>query len=416
MKGRVGRGIACGQLLCLSTFSGIGGLDLGLERAGFRIIGAIENDAAARRSLAINRPRLPYLKPHDIDEVARELLPRHLGLREEELALLAAGPPCQPFSKAAQWSGTGARGMADSRANCLHGLLMLVERFLPRALLIENVTGFVRGRNSARPFLERGLAAVNLQSGTSYRPFFRVLNAAEFGVPQRRKRAFVIAFRDGAVPAWPSATHRDRPVRAWDALQSVLPEYAPEPKGRFAGLLPSIPEGQNYQHFTDRGDGPTLFGYRCRYWSFLLKLAKAEPAWTVPANPGPSTGPFHWDSRPLAPGEILRLQSFPSCWKLEGGYRVQVRQAGNATPPLLAEILGQSIVTQLVGADHRERSPTLEIKRSAYVPPPTPARPVSNEYMALAGQHASHPGAGMGPRPRPRISPGRQGEELNKDN
>ena len=392
--------IAAGQLLCLSTFSGIGGLDLGLERTGFKIIGAIENDAAARRSLALNRPRLRYLEPHDIDDVARELLPRHLEIEDEELALLAAGPPCQPFSKAVQWSGTGARGMADSRANCLHGLLTLVEWFLPRAVLIENVTGFVGGRSSALPIVESRLSEINHRTGARYKLSCRVLNAVEFGIPQRRRRAFVIALRDGGEFAWPRVTHRDRPVRARDALQSVRLDAPPVSGGQFAGLLPSIPEGRNYQYFTERGDGSALFGYRRRFWSFLLKLAKAEPAWTVPASPGPATGPFHWDSRPLAPEEILRLQSFPCSWKLGGSQREQIRQAGNATPPLLTEILGRSIAMHLHERVYSELAPTLAIPRSACVPPPTTPRPVASEYMTLSGQHEPHPGEGRGPSPR----------------
>ena len=410
----MGEGVVNGQLLCLSAFSGIGGLDLGLEHAGFSIIGGIENDAAARRSLALNRPQLPYLRPHDINEVASHLLPHNLGIAEGELALLAAGPPCQPFSKAAQWSRTGARGLGDHRSGTLHGLLTLIERLLPHAILIENVPGFVKGNRSALPILEERLAAVNCRSGTRYRLACRVLNAAEYGVPQRRRRAIVIAFRSGASPTWPAATHHGCPVRAWDALHDVRPATPTAPSGRFASLLSSIPEGQNYQYFTERGEGPSLFGYRRRYWSFLLKLAKVEPAWTVPANPGPATGPFHWDSRPLAPEEILRLQTFPSFWRLDGTYREQVRQAGNATPPLLAEILGRAIATQLCGKKILG-DPTLAITRSEFVPPPTPPRPVAAEYMVLSGHHDPHPGAGCGPSPRFRRSDGspNEGEDLD---
>ena len=409
-----GDGIASGQLLCLSAFSGIGGLDLGLERSGFTLVGAVENDAAARRSLALNRPRLPFLEPHHINKVAHELRPHDLGLGAGELSLLAAGPPCQPFSKAAQWAQTGALGLTDQRADCLEGLMILIERFLPHAVLIENVTGFVRGRSSALPFLQEHLANINHRCGTGYKLSHKALNAAEFGAPQRRRRAIVIVLRSGEAPAWPRVTHRDCTVRAWDALQDVNLGTTPAPSGRFASLLPSIPEGQNYQYFTERGEGPSLFGYRRRYWSFLLKLAKAEPAWTVPANPGPATGPFHWDSRPLAPEEILRLQTFPISWKLQGSYREQVRQAGNATPPLLAEILGRSIATQLFGADFRG-CPTLSITRSARVPPPTPPQPVAAKYMALAGQHEPHPGAGFGPRPRLRRFDGLENEEEDLD-
>lgn len=407
---RMGEGIANGQLACLSTFSGVGGLDLGLERSGFSIIAAVENDASARGSLSLNRPRLSYLDPHDINEVANGLLPRDLGIERRELGLLAAGPPCQPFSKAAQWAESGALGLHDERANCLRGLMTLIERFLPHAVVLENVPGFVTGGSSALPFLEEHLAGINRQSGTSYKLSHRVLDAADFGVPQRRRRAIVIVLRDGGDPTWPATTHRDRPVRAWDALRIMSPKAAPAPSGRFAGLLPSVPEGMNYQYFTERGGGPALFGYRRRYWSFLLKLAKAEPAWTVPANPGPATGPFHWESRPLAPEEILRLQSFPSSWKLAGSYREQVRQAGNATPPLMAELLGRSLAKRLFGKDF-SGPPTLAIERSASVPPPIPPRPVPKEYMSLAGEHAPHPGPGCGPSPRPIRSTELQGEE-----
>ena len=407
---RMDEGIANGRLLCLSTFSGVGGLDLGLERSGFSIIGAVENDAAARRSFTLNRPHLSYLEPHDINEVARGLLPRDLGIGKGDLALLAAGPPCQPFSKAAQWSQTGALGLSDNRADCLQGLMTLIERFLPHAVLIENVPGFVRGGSSALPFLERNLAEVNRRCGTSYKLSHRVLDAAELGVPQRRRRAIIIVLRNGGDLTWPATTHRGRPMRAWDALRGDRPKAAPAPSGQFAGLLPSVPEGMNYQYFTERGEGPPLFGYRRRYWSFLLKLAKAEPAWTVPANPGPATGPFHWESRPLAPEEILRLQSFPRSWKLEGSYREQVRQAGNATPPLLAELLGRSIAKQLFGLDY-SGPPTLAIARSTGVPPPTPPRPVASEYLSLVGEHAPHPGPGSGPSPRAIQSTELQGEE-----
>ena len=398
--------IAGGRLLCLSAFSGIGGLDLGLERSGFSVIGAIESDAAARRSLALNRPRLPFLGPHDVEEVARDLVPGDLGIEKGGLALLAAGPPCQPFSKAAQWARTGALGLGDGRSTgCLNGLLTLIERLLPHAVLIENVPGFAKGGSSALPFLEERLAAVNREADTRYRLSHRVLDAADFGVPQRRRRAIIVALRNGEALDWPAATHRDHPVCAWDATRGVRPEAVPAPSGQFAGLLPSVPEGMNYQYFTERGEGPALFGYRRRFWSFLLKLAKAEPAWTVPANPGPATGPFHWESRPLAPEEILRLQSFPGSWRLEGAYRVQVRQAGNATPPLLAEVLGRSIARQLFEEDRRGPL-TLAIDRSPRVPPPTPPEPVADEYMWRLGEHPPHPGPGCGPRPRPARSVG----------
>ena len=407
----MGGRITGGRLLCLSAFSGIGGLDLGLERSGFGVIGAIESDAAARRSLALDRPRLPFLGPHDVEEVARGLVPGDLGIDKGGLALLAAGPPCQPFSKAAQWARTGALGLDDDRSTgCLNGLLMLIERPLPHAVLIENVPGFAKGESPALPFLEERLAAVNRGAGTRYRLSHRVLDAADFGVPQRRRRAIIVALRNGEALDWPAATHRDRPVRAWDATRDVRPEAVPAPSGQFAGLLPSVPEGMNYQYFTERGEGPALFGYRRRFWSFLLKLAKAEPAWTVPANPGPATGPFHWESRLLAPEEILQLQSFPSSWRLEGAYRVQVRQAGNATPPSSPRCLddrspGSSSRWTAAG---RSRSPSINLHACLR---PRLLNPSQPSTCGVWVSTLPIPVRGAGPVQRPDRSVGSRREE-----
>ena len=99
-------------------------------------------------------------------------------------------------------------------------------------------------------------------------------------------------------------------------------------------MLRSIPEGANYLYHTPKGAGERVFGYRRRYWSFLLKLAKDRPSWTIPAQPAQNAGPFHWDNRRLSEKEMLRLQSSPSKWHLAGGREERVRQIGNATPPL----------------------------------------------------------------------------------
>ena len=387
--------------LALSAFSGLGGMDLGLEAAGYRLVGAIELDELARCSLRANRDGRWPIIGEDIADAAARLRPEDLGLARGELALLAGGPPCQPFSKAAQWSRSGRTGMTDARATCLTHFLSLIDRFLPEAALIENVPGFIRGPTAALDVVTECLGNINSANRTSYTMAARVIDAADYGVPQRRKRAIVVIRRDGPAFGWPAKTHADVPVRAWDAVGDLHLDSGEVPtlRGRWAGLLPSIPEGQNYQWHTDRGGGRPLFGYRCRFWSFLLKLAKDQPAWTLPAQPGPSTGPFHWDNRPLAVREMLRLQTFPANWIVEGDYRQRVRQVGNSTPPLLAEVLARSLLQQVGGTPPQSR-PRHRIPRRRHVPQAAQVKGVPSEYRGIEGDHPAHPGTGLGPQPR----------------
>jgi DNA (cytosine-5)-methyltransferase 1 len=384
----------------LSAYSGAGGLDLGLERAGFRTLACLEVDKSARATLRANRPGWRLLDPGDVVQAGQQLQPSDLGLNPGELALVAAGPPCQPFSKAAQWSAAGRSGMADNRGRTIYGLFDLVERFLPAAVLLENVVGFVQGVGSALDVIQERLDTINARHRTDYHLQHTVLDAAEYGVPQRRRRAIAVACRDGQQVQWPMATHRDTPVRCWDAVGGLTDPCPPRCTGRWAALLPSIPEGRNYLWHTPGGGGEPLFGYRTRFWSFLLKLSRDQPAWTLPASPGPSTGPFHWDNRPLSTAERLRLQSFPSSWKLAGEPRAQVRLAGNATPPLLAELVGRTLATQVFDVSPASPLPTLLLSRAAAVPQPAPPGPVPAAYLDLRGDHPPHPGTGRGPAPR----------------
>ena len=383
-------------------FTGAGGLDLGLTRAGFNTLACIENDAIARATISANRPDHKLFTPGDISHVARTVSPSDLGLYVGELEILAGGPPCQPYSKAALWSPRGVRGLQDPRSHCLYDFLKLVLTFLPKVMLIENVPGFARGRNSAVPSIERALATINRKSRTRYKLDYRIVNALDFGVPQRRERVILVAFRDGRRFKWPKPRPRET-VRAWDAIGHLSGSNRElQLSGQWAELLPSIPEGHNYLWHSRQGGGRPLFGYRTRYWSFLLKLAKAAPSWTLPAQPGPATGPFHWENRRLSTAEMLRLQTFPATWRVHGTYWDRVRQIGNATPPLLAEVLGRAIGEQLLGAVYHGR-PTLSIPRRRVVPPPEHTLPVPRSYRAYEGRHRDHPGTGKGPRPTSKV-------------
>lgn len=409
----------------LSLFTGAGGLDLGLERAGFEISGCVEIEADCRQTLKANRPRWRLLEPGDIHQHRPGDILAKLGLARGDVTLLAGGPPCQPFSKSGQWSTGATRRMADPRARTLHAYLSVVEAALPYAMVLENVKGItatrtgVTHRYEALDVLRSGLRRINRRHGTSYDPVALVIDAADYGVPQHRERVFLFAARDGSGLARPDATHGPvaraangraavaRYATSWDAIAHLDDaEFDPAllPVGMWAELLPSIPEGSNYLHHTNRGGGEPLFGWRTRYWSFLLKLAKARPSWTLQAQAGPATGPFHWRSRRLDSRELAALQCFPDSWKFDGSPNSVRRQIGNAVPPPVGELIGLAIRRQLFGQRPRAK-PMLIPRLREDLPPPEPVAPVPDRYLMLRGEHRDHPGAGLGPGARRRGQP-----------
>jgi DNA (cytosine-5)-methyltransferase 1 len=289
----------------------------------------------------------------------------------------------------------------------------VVEAALPEVMLLENVKGITASRTHVTQkyegldVLRAALRRINRRHGTKYDPIPVVLNAADYGVPQHRQRVFVVALRDGGEFTPPGRTHGPRAASsslprhatAWDALHDLddpdFPEYL-RPVGKWAGLLPSIPEGSNYLHHTERGEGQALFGWRRRYWSFLLKLAKDRPSWTIQAQAGPATGPFHWRSRRLTTREAARLQCFPDSWVFEGSATSTRRQVGNAVPPPIGEILGLEIRRQILGQRPRHKAPLIPELRDD-CPNPEAVVPVPAQFRMGSLDTAEHPGVGKGP-------------------
>ncbi|MFA5952209.1 MAG: DNA cytosine methyltransferase [Hyphomicrobium sp.] len=390
----------------ISLFSGAGGIDCGLAAAGFETVVSVDMDGVCAASLLANR--MGEVFSVDIADTSAAKLLTAAGARVGEIDLLTAGPPCQPFSKSANWRYGTPLGLNDPRSQSLGHMMRVIEGVLPRVALIENVPGFAgKGVRAGLESIEAKLGRINRKHGVAYRLSSTVVDAADFGVPQHRRRLIMVLDREGRAFEMPEPTHGSadhRPlepyVSAWDAIGELdQPKTLQElrMRGRWADLLPSIPEGENYLWHTVRGGGVPLFGYRTRYWSFLLKLAKGRPAWTLPANPSQNSGPFHWKNRLLSAAEMARLQSFPDRWQFAGTRAQQVRQLGNAVPPLLAEVIGREISRQLLGAKTKTRRPKLLLRDGRPTPAPERVRPVQGHYLALIGAHQPHPGHGRGP-------------------
>lgn len=363
---------------------------------------AIERDPDCCKSLRASRPSWNVIES-DIFDVTPAAILNGCALKKGEVDLVAGGPPCQPFSKSGYWLRRDSQRLGDPRANTLLGFLRVVAQLEPKVLLLENVEGFAyREKDEALDFVLGAIEAINSELGTKYRPTFKVMNAAEFGVPQVRRRFFLVAARDGTEFAFPTPTHGNELVgfrTAWDAIGDLdeLDEEGLAPRGYWAGLLPSIPEGENYLFHTSRGAGRPLFGWRRRYWSFLLKLAKERPAWTIQATPGPATGPFHWKNRLLSVRELCRIQTFPDSARVLGSRQACQRQIGNAVPSLLAEVIGRAIRTQLLGLSEVPGELRLLPPRRVPTPAAEQVLPVPAQYACHEGEHEPHPGEGLGP-------------------
>jgi DNA (cytosine-5)-methyltransferase 1 len=359
----------------VDLFSGCGGLGIGARQAGADVRLSVDFDETSCRTLRANPSEVTGLVLQaDVQGLNGAQVRDAAGLSTGDPLLVIGGPPCQGFSKAAYWMEDGdearyrqarTRGHGlvrpsqaprapDSRRELVGEFWRVVSEADADAFVFENVPSILHPRN--RGFID-GLLARATEAG--YHCRVASLNAVQFGVPQARHRVVVVGSK-AAMPAAPTPTHADprRPDpglpqagTAGAALANVTSRALIEPEeivaGRWAGHLRDVPPGRNYKFHTAWGGHPEpTFVAEQRFWNFLLKLDPGLPSWTIPANPGPWVGPFHWDSRRLRTAELAALQSFPDGYHFEGDRRQRVRQIGNAVPPpLAAHVVGLALDT-----------------------------------------------------------------------
>lgn len=349
--------------VAISLFSGAGGLDLGVEAAGYRVAAAVEHDRDAALTMEKNFHHLgsPVIRKDILNVPTREIL-EHAGLREGQRPdLLIGGPPCTPFSKSGFWLEWKRDGL-DPDASLLQAYTRVLAEAKPRAFILENVYALTYNNKASRPAYERLLREID-EAGYICTP--KVLNSADHGVPQVRPRLFIVGVPKGCrLPELPDPSH----TGMWERRMSgagttphvtageVLAKLDCEPEpgevlgGQYSHLLPEIPPGENYLHYTaERGHPNPLFKWRSRYWSFLLKLDPGRPSPTIQAQPGPNVGPFHWENRRLRVGEIKRLFTFPDEFELVGTRASIQAQLGNAVPPLLARKVAMQVASAVHG-------------------------------------------------------------------
>jgi len=341
----------------LSIFSGGGGIDLGFRQAGYQICFSTDNWQPACDTLVDNHIGLA-VKCCDIRDIdyANELV--QIGLSFSDINVLVGGPPCPAYSKSRFYRTEKKRALADENSFTLYEYFRALEEIRPKVFFFENVFGFVY-----RPHQE-ALELLKERTNTlGYNTSYRVINAANYGVPQIRERFICVGTRRdfGDSFIFPEETHYSPDKHPeigkepWVTCGDVMSDIdfdLPEDKDMAAGskhhdLLKLVPPGENYLHFTaERGYPDPIFKWRSRYWSFLLKLSPEKPSWTIQASFSNNMGPFHWNNRFLRIAEIKRIQTFRDDYEFCGDFRDQWRQIGNAVPPLLVEKIAAAIRQQ----------------------------------------------------------------------
>ncbi|MFF2726406.1 DNA cytosine methyltransferase [Streptomyces sp. NPDC058008] len=323
---------------CVEICAGAGGQALGLERAGFTHTALVEVDDDAVRTLRANRPSWKVLH-RDLRALSAADIQRHR--QEQTVSLLAAGVPCPPFSLAGQ-----RLGAADER-DLFPDVLRLTAGLMPQALMIENVKGITQARfDGYRGEVLRRLADLG------YTADWQLLRACDFGVPQLRPRAVLVAMRPESFThfIWPAPT--------------TCPDTAPSVGGV---LYPSM-ASRGWELAREWADSatriaPTLCGGSRKHGGPDLGPSRARQAWAALGVNGSSVAddpPLPGASLPvkLTVAQMALLQGFPPDWIITGRKTAAYRQVGNAFPPPVAAAVGRSIATALAqagcGAGDRE--------------------------------------------------------------
>lgn len=359
----------------IDLFCGPGGLSQGLEQAGFQSVVGVDLHEPSVETFRQNHPHAhtilgdirrinkreddarPILEVIEDDEVAKGTLLGEVAkqaLGEEELHLLTAGIPCQGFSIANR-----KQHDEDERNYLFEEFIRATKILTPQFILIENVSTMKAAKDGE--FVD---SIVECLERLGYRVDYRVLNAADYGVPQSRDRLFFLGSRDGSPLIWPKPTHEGSPRTVKKALED-LPPLAPsessdvyestDGSSEYQKLMRNGSEdGELHNHeapnhrssTVERVEGTEPGEPMYERFKQRIRLDPEDTAPTIIAGGiRPQFQYGHYEQgRGLTVRERARLQSFPDSYRFEGGV-VQGRvQTGMAVPPLLGQKLGESIL------------------------------------------------------------------------
>ncbi|MFF5189455.1 DNA cytosine methyltransferase [Streptomyces sp. NPDC000345] len=377
----------------LEICAGAGGQAVGLHNAGFDHLALVEWDPHAVETLRANVGDWPgwdeehrsALAPMDVKEFLSSSVRENLEIGKGKLDLLAGGVPCPPFSLA------GKRLGKDDERDLFPDALKIIEDFMPRAVMIENVRGILeppeifidyrrdilgelRDLGYVVPEIKKSWSAA--EQDRAMRKVWRRIDASNFGVPQLRPRAILVVIHEdelnssGVEFVWPSKI-KGQQVTVFDALAASMEARCRKYWTKNRNGEPAKPGEQTgkdvYQDWlrkasraaeTGRGVAPTLVGGSKKHGGADLGPTRAKRAWEAlgvdamgvandPANCDPERDLFRPAGPMLTVEQAALIQGFPVDWKFQGRKTAQYRQVGNAFPPPVAEAIGRAIAAVL---------------------------------------------------------------------
>lgn len=352
----------------ISLFTGAMGLDLGLEKAGFKTRVVVEIDRRALNTIKVNRPNIPRIEK-SIVEVSTDEILKEAGLKVGEAALVIGGPSCQSFSTAGH-----RKSVKDPRGSLFKEFIRVVKEARPRFFIMENVRGMLSAAIKHRPLKRRGPGFPVLKpeerlgsafalllrelKKTGYHIVYDLLNAADYGTPQIRHRVIIIGSRDGEALRMPTATHAEKGKgkrKTWVTLREALRGAKSHPDQRYCRIpkkwkkyLKYVPAGGCWTSIPKRRQRWAM-GKAYKSWGgrkgFYRRLAWNLPAPSLTTEPASkATMICHpTELRPLSVAEYCRIQEFPDNWMFSGELSTIYRQIGNAVPVGLGKAVGNSI-------------------------------------------------------------------------
>ena len=368
-----------GHKRAVDLFCGGGGISAGLRSAGYDVVAGLDVESHFIATFAHNFPQARAIT-NSIVKLSPTDFATRVGLEPGELDLLAGGPPCQGFSKNVPRK---YRYLDDPKNLLVTSFLEYAEFMRPRVILMENVAEMKNGFQG-----QYTDEIITRLEAAGYSVAHAVLNAADYGVPQRRRRAFFLANRLGFTFRVPQPTHVPRPptpmlinqhqhVTVWEAIGDLpslehgegaeLTRYAMEAQSDYQRAmrnahgavrnhiarrlqpkqherLASIGPGQGHK------DLPAHLQVKTGYSGAYARLTKDMIAPTITRwvfHPGSGRWGHPVNARVLSIREVARVQGFPDSYEFVGTYTQQAGQLGNAVPPLLAQIIVADLDRQL---------------------------------------------------------------------